>query len=393
MRGCDHSVMSKRSWAGWATAELDVIESRGRLRATRVFDAAGPAGSLHTEGAGTAAMISFASNDYLGLSTHPDVLAAAHDAIDRWGAGSTASRLVVGTRPVHEALEAQLARWKGTEAALVFPSGYAANTAVLGALGGLDCTVVSDELNHASIIDGCRLSRSPVIVSRHSDVEHVESALRTATTARAVVVTDAVFSMDGDEAPVEALARVCARHGALFVLDEAHSVLGPDTRALDEIDGLEMLRVVTLSKALGAMGGAVCGASSLVELLVNRARSFVFSTALSPSDAAAAQAAITVVESSEGAALIGRLRSAVDRVRPGHPSPIIPVVIGEEHDAVRASSLLAERGLLIPAIRPPTVPPGTSRLRVALSASHTDTMIDELVEGLAVLDELELCGA
>ncbi len=384
--------MQHRGWTRWAGAELETIAEAGRTRATRSFDAWGPAGTV-AHGGIKHPMVSFASNDYLGLATHPALIAAAHAAVDRWGTGATASRLVVGTRPVHDNLEGHLAQWKRTEAALVFASGYAANIAVMTALGGPDCLVVSDELNHASIIDGCRLSRSQVVISAHNDVEQVEAALRAATTDRVMVVTDAVFSMDGDEAPVGALAQVCARHGALLVLDEAHAVLGPGTDALGDVDGLELLRVVTLSKALGSMGGAVCGPAELVELLVNRARSFVFSTALSPADTAAADAAITVLESPEGGVRTRRLRAVVDRVREGHPSPIIPVMIGEERDALHASSELAGRGLLIPAIRPPTVASGTSRLRVALSASHTDAMIDDLIDGLASITALVSTGA
>ena len=250
---------------------------------------------------------------------------------------------------------------------------------MLSALGGPDCLIVSDERNHASIIDGCRLSRSPVAIARHNDPDHVDALLSGATTDRALVVVDAVYSMDGDEAPVVELGRVCARHGALLVLDEAHAVLGPEQPAAD---GLELLRVVTLSKALGALGGAVCGSAPLVELLVNRARSFIFTTALSPAAAAAATAAVGVVTGDEGLALVGRLRALVDRVRPGHPSPIVPLIVGEEADAVAAADALLAEGLLVPAIRPPTVAPGTSRLRVALSAAHTDAMIDGLLAGL-----------
>jgi len=361
----------------WVQAQLDGIRAADRWRTTRSFDAAGPSGTLHGR-----PVVSFAGNDYLGLSTHPAVVRAAHDALDRWGAGATASRLVVGTRPVHDALEAELAAWKGTEAALVLPTGYAANLAVLTTFGGPDCLVVSDELNHASIIDGCRLARSPVVVARHADPDHVDALLAGRTAARALVVTDSVFSMDGDEAPVQALAEVCARHGALLVLDDAHAVLGPPA---PDVDGLSLVRVLTLSKALGSLGGAVAGSQDVVDLLVNRARPFIFTTGLSPADAAAALAAVGVVRRGEGRALAARLRDLVERVRPGHPSPIIPVVLGEERAALAASEALLERGLLVPAIRPPTVAPGTSRLRIALSAAHTDDQVDALLAALTAL--------
>jgi 8-amino-7-oxononanoate synthase len=361
----------------WVRAELDQIRGADRWRQTRSFDALGPTGEIDGR-----SVVSFASNDYLGLSTHPAVVAAAHDALDRWGAGATASRLVVGSRPVHHDLEAALAEWKGTAAAVVLPSGYAANLAVLTTFGGPDCLIVSDELNHASIIDGCRLSRSTTVVARHADVDHVDALLAASAAPRKVVVTDSVFSMDGDEAPVQALAECCARHGALLVLDDAHAVLGP-TADLASIDGLDVLHVVTLSKGLGSLGGAVAGSADAVDLLVNRARPFIFTTALSPADAAAGLAALAVVRSPEGDALMARLRAHVDRVEPGHPSPIIPVVLGEEQLALAAAAALLGQGLLVPAIRPPTVAPGTSRLRVALSAAHTDDQIGTLLAALA----------
>jgi 8-amino-7-oxononanoate synthase len=361
----------------WVDAELMTIREADRWRWPRTFDAFGPTGVL-----GGADVTSFASNDYLGLSCHPAVIAAAHDAIDRWGAGATASRLVVGSRPVHDELEHVLAEWKRTDRSVLFPSGFAANLGVLTALGGPDCLVVSDELNHASIIDGCRLSRSRVAIARHNDVDHVDALLATSSAQRALVVTDTVFSMDGDEAPVRALAETCARHGAVLVLDDAHAVLGETASAVDGIEGLWTIRVVTLSKALGSMGGAVCGPTAAIQLLVNRARTAIFTTASSPADAAAALAAVRVVRSEEGSALRRRLRALTDRVAPEHPSPIVPVIVGDERDAVVAAQTLLERGLLVPAIRPPTVAPGTSRLRVALSAAHRDDHVDDLLDAL-----------
>jgi len=359
----------------WMRAQLDEVRGADRWRTTRSFDASGPIGTLHGR-----PVVSFAGNDYLGLSTHPAVVRAAHDALDRWGTGATASRLVVGTRPVHDDLEAALASWKGTESAVVLPSGYAANLAVLTTFGGPDCLVVSDELNHASIIDGCRLARSPVAIARHADPDHVDHLLAARHVDRALVVTDSVFSMDGDEAPVAALAEVCARRGALLVLDEAHVVLGPE---VPEVPGLSMVRVLTLSKALGSLGGAIAASRDAVDLVVNRARPFIFTTGLSPADSAAALAAVGIVCSAEGEARRSRLRQLVDRVRPDHPSPIVPLVLGEERAALDASAALLEQGLLVPAIRPPTVAPGTSRLRIALSPAHTDAHVDALLAALA----------
>ena len=363
------------SWTSWAAAECQTLRGQGRWRELRVLDAAGVVGTL---GDG-AEVVSFASNDYLGLSSHPAVVDAAVRALGRWGAGAGASRLVTGSRPVHALLEEQLAEWKHAERALVFPTGFAANLGVLGALGGPGVRVFSDEFNHASIVDGCRLSRAETVVYPHGDVGRLRELLR--WPGRTIVVSDTVFSMDGDMAPVVDLVGVCAERGALLVLDDAHVVLGPEF----ETDGAEVLRVGTLSKALGSLGGFVAGPAALIEVLVNRARPFIFSTASAPAAMAAAVAALEVVRGPEGDMLRGRLRANVDRVRPGHPSPIVPVVLGGEAEALTASQRLLARGLLVPAIRPPTVPAGTSRLRVTLSAAHTDAQVGALVDALSEL--------
>jgi 8-amino-7-oxononanoate synthase len=368
------------AWGAWVEGELDAIREAGRWRTTRALDGRGPAAGV-LDGHGP--VVSFASNDYLGLTTHPAVVAAAHEALDRWGTGSGASRLVVGTLPVHEALEAELAAWKGTESALVFTTGYAANLGVLATLAAPGVTVLSDELNHASIIDGCRLAGVRASVYRHGDLDHLRSLLATAGAGRALVVSESVFSMDGDVADVAGLADVCAAAGALLVLDEAHAVLGPE---LPHDCGAEVVRVGTLSKALGATGGFVAATRPVVDLLRNRARTFIFTTAPAPADAAAALAAVGVVRSPEGTALQHRLRGHVERIRPGHRSPIVPVVLGSEARALAASAGLLEQGLHVPAIRPPTVGPGTSRLRVALSAAHTTEQVSRLATALAALD-------
>ena len=353
------------SWADWVDAECRAVEAAGRWRRIRDLD----------EG-----LVNFASNDYLGLSRHPAVVAAAHTALDRWGAGVGAARLVAGSRPVHGELEAGLAAWKGEPAALLIPTGYAANLGVLATFARAGTRVLSDERNHASIVDGCRLSRAEVCVYRHGDVDHVDDLLRSAP-GPAIVVTDTVFSMDGDLAPVDALAERCATRGALLVLDEAHAVLGPDP----DLDGVDHVRVGTLSKYLGSLGGFVAGPRAFVDLLVNRARPFIFTTASTPADAAAALAALGVLRSEEGAALARGLRDNVDLVAPGHPSPIVPVVLGDEEEALAAAAALRRKGLLVPAIRPPTVAPGTSRLRISLSAAHTPEEIARLLEALETL--------
>jgi 8-amino-7-oxononanoate synthase len=369
-------------WSEWVEATCATVEAAGQWRVPRTFDAWGPSGVLAAAGN---QVVSFASNDYLGLTSHPAVVDAAHDALDRWGAGSGGSRLITGSRPIHVALETALAEWRQCERAVLFPTGFAANLSVLSVFGAQGARIYSDELNHASIIDGCRLARAPVAVFPHRDLEALDR-LVAASPERAVIVSDTVFSMDGDEADLEGLVDLAGRHGALLVLDEAHAVLGPDLRAgaMDEID---VLRVGTLSKTLGALGGFVAGPSRSIELLVNRARPYIFTTAPTPADAAAALAALGIVRSAEGDSLRARLSRFVARIAPDpqHRSPIIPVVIGEESDTVAASSALQSQGLWVPAIRPPTVPVGTSRLRVTLSAAHTDEQVERLASGLAGL--------
>lgn len=361
------------TWGQWIDDQLEGVRSLGRWRETRAFEAFGPAGKIDGR-----SVVSFASNDYLGLAFDPGVIDAAVDAARRWGTGSTSSRLIVGSRSLHDELESAVAAWKHAEAALVFSTGYAANLGVLSTFGGPGVTVCSDELNHASIIDGCRLSRSQVQIYRHADVGHLD-ALLSGVEGRAIVVSDSVFSMDGDIASLDDLQQCCARHGALLVLDEAHAVLGPEPEIRDDV---EVIRVGTLSKTLGSLGGWVAGARPVIDLLVNRARPFIFSTALTPPDTAAALAALAIVRSTQGEVLLGRLRVAIERIAPGHPSPIVPVIVGDERDALALAARLLERGLLVPAIRPPTVAPGSSRLRIALSAAHTDADITFLATAL-----------
>jgi 7-keto-8-aminopelargonate synthetase-like enzyme len=267
---------------------------------------------------------------------------------------------------------------------VVFSTGYAANLGLLTTVGEPGVLICSDELNHASIVDGARLARAEVRVYRHRDTDHL-AALMAGAPGRTVVVSDSVFSMDGDVADLDGLAELCARHGALLVLDEAHAVLGPDASALD--GEVEILRVGTLSKALGSLGGFVAGSRRWVDLLINRARPFIFTTAPTPADAAAALAALGVLRSAEGAGLLDRLRANVEALRPGHPSPIVALVLGPESRALQASDDLLERGLLVPAIRPPTVPVASSRLRVALSAAHGRDEVDAL---RSALDDLGL---
>jgi 8-amino-7-oxononanoate synthase len=372
-----HDEEPLTTWQARVADRCAEIAAEGRWRSPRPFDAVGPAGVLTAEGR---PVVSFASNDYLGLTVHPAVVTAAAEALRRWGTGSGASRLVTGSRPVHHELEEALATHSGCERAVVFPTGFAANLGVLTSFGEPGVRMFSDELNHASIVDGARLARAEVTVYRHGDLDELGSLLRRCA-GPAVVVSDLVFSMDGDVAPVEALGDLCRRHGALLVLDEAHAVLGPDPRPA--LVGVDVLRVGTLSKTLGALGGYVAGSSSFVALLENRARSYIFTTAPTPADSAAALAALGVVHSPDGDALLARLRGHVERLAPGHPSPIIPVVLGSEQAALAASAALLEQGLWVPAIRPPTVAPGTARLRVTVSAAHAEADVERLAAALA----------
>jgi 8-amino-7-oxononanoate synthase len=367
------------TWDDRVEGELAAVRDAGRWREPR---------DLVVTGAVTGTVdgrpvVTFASNDYLGLTHHPAVVAAAHDAVDRWGTGTGASRLVVGSRPLHRELETELAAWKGSEAALLFPTGFAANLGLLAVLGGPDVTILSDELNHASIVDGARLARAQVRVYRHADLDHLAKLL-VEVEGPALVVSDSAFSMDGDVADVAGLVELAASHDALLVLDEAHAVLGPVVE-IDVDKDLPRLRMGTLSKALGSLGGFVAGPRAYVDLLCNRARPFIFTTAPTPAATAAALAAVGIVRSAEGEALVARLRHHVDRLRAGHPTPIVPLVLGDEAGALAAAARLLDQGLLVPAIRPPTVAPGTSRLRITLSAAHTEDQVDRLLAALAAL--------
>ena len=370
----DNSPTSHGGWDDWVRSELETIRDSGQWRSLRPLEGAGPRFLLDGS-----EVVSFASNDYLGLSQHPDVKSAAADAVARLGTGSGSSRLIVGDRPLHHSLEQALAEWRGTESALVFPSGYQANVAAMTTFGA-GARIVSDELNHASLIDGARLAKADVAVYRHGDLDHASSLVASAE-GRALVVSDSVFSMDGDLAPVAGLSEICARNGALLVLDDAHMVFPLD--ALDP--DAQVVRIGTLSKTLGSQGGYICGRRSWVDLLVNRARSFIFTTGLAPASAAAALAAVRVCRSEEGSLLRKGLRERVDMLRPDHPSPVVPVILGSEEAAIAASQNLLDRGLLVPAIRPPTVPQGKSRLRVSLSAAHETSDVARLRDALNAL--------
>jgi len=342
-------------------------------------------------------MVSLCSNDYLGLASHPALADAAAGAAARDGFGASAARLVSGDLPAHRELEAALASFLDRPAALLFPTGYQTNLGVVTALAGPEDLIVSDALNHASLIDGCRLSRAHVAVYPHADASAAARLLAVGSQhRRRLLVTESLFSMDGDAAPLGALAEAAAATDSVLVVDEAHAfgALGPGGRGLCAAAGIAPdVLIGTLGKAVGAAGGFVAGSSALRDLLVNRARTFIFTTALPPSVAAAATASVGLIAGPEGerrrSLLADRQRSlglalAARGLVAGPPvGPILPVVLGSEARALAAAAGLRARGFFVPAIRPPTVPPGSSRLRITLSAAHQPADLDRFVAALA----------
>ena len=352
--------------------------------------------------------VNFSSNDYLGLASEPLLREAAKRAIEEWGIGAGASRLVCGTLRPHVELERALAEWKRTEAALSFSSGYAAAVGTLGALLGRDDVVILDKLAHASLVDGARLSGARLRVFPHNHLGKLESHLRwareAAPDARVLVVTESVFSMDGDRAPLAEIVEIKNRYGAMLLLDEAHAVgvLGENGRGLAEECGVAVgvdVQMGTLSKALGASGGYSCAARPVIDLLINRARSFIYSTAPPPAIAAAARAAIDFVSSGVGEERRRALWKNITQFGEEAPrelltgsapqSAIVPLILGNEDIALAAAHYLTEHGFLAPAIRFPTVARGAARLRVTLSASHTPEQISALCEVLQRLPRAE----
>lgn len=345
-------------------------------------------------------LLSFASNDYMGLSRHPEVVEAAAAATRRHGTGTGSSRLIQGSMAYHRSLEKKIAEYKSCEDALVFSSGYAANVGVLASLLDEDDVVISDELNHASIVDGCRMSGATVAIFPHKDVEHLRQALdEYSLIEKIVIVTESLFSVDGDLAPLKEIAALARERGALTLVDDAHSlgVFGREGRGAIEhfkLQGKVDFVVGTLSKAVGALGGFAAGGAEFIDLLRNRARSFIYTTALPAGLCAAAEKAIDIIMRDPGPQrrlwdnvnyLVKKLGGT--RFRPLHgESHIIPVVLGSTEAALDAARELLQRGIFIPAIRPPTVPEGASRLRISVTALHEREDIDRLVEALDAIN-------
>lgn len=340
-------------------------------------------------------MLSFASNDYLGLANAPELIEAAREALPRWGLGSGASHLVSGHTEAHEAMEQQLARFTGMPAAISFSTGYLANIAVMPALLGRDDEIFADRLNHASLVDGALLSRARLTRYAHCDLKMLGRQLEASSARRKLIVTDSVFSMDGDLAPLPALLELAERYDAWLLIDDAHGfgVLGPQGRGALAAAGLSSPRLIlmaTLGKAAGVGGAFVAAHPVVIEWLMQTARPCIFTTAAPPLLAAAVCRALELVEA--GDARRARLQQLVARLRQGlkalgyrtaaSATPIQPVIVGENGQALSLSRALEERGLYVPAIRPPTVPQGSARLRVSLTAAHSDADVDRLLEAM-----------
>ncbi|MBI2997711.1 MAG: 8-amino-7-oxononanoate synthase [Deltaproteobacteria bacterium] len=376
--------------------ELETLKHDGLYRKLRrVEGEQGP--TLNLDGQ---EVLNFSSNNYLGLANHPALRAAAKEAIERYGCGSGASRLISGNMTLHEELEAKIAALKGTEAALVFNSGYQANIGVLSALAGEGDVILSDVLNHASVIDGCRLSRAKVVIYPHCDLAVLEEELKKApVAARRLIVTETLFSMDGDEAPLAEIVELAERYGAMVMVDEAHAtgVFGPNGAGVVAKLGLGNrvpVQMGTLGKALGAFGAYVAGSRELREFLINRSRSFIFTTSLPPAVMAMAIAAIDVVykEPQRRLALWHNCRALRDGLKKlgfslgESQSQIQPLVIGDAEKCMDFSERLLQKGVFAQGIRPPTVSPGTSRLRITLMATHTH---EHLHRALKAFEEVQ----
>ena len=379
-----------RAW-NWLSEELDGLRRQNLYRTLTVLE--GPQTTV-VKAEGQVQCL-FSSNNYLDLANDPEVKAAARGALEQYGVGAGGSRLTTGTGPLHVRLEEELARFKGREAALVFNTGYMANVGILSALAGRGDVIFSDQLNHASIIDGCRLAGAEVVVYRHNDMDDLEDKLKLHSGRRGLIVSDGVFSMDGDLAPLPKLVELAKRYGVRTMIDEAHAtgVVGDTGRGTEEhyhMEGSVDVLMGTLSKAVGSEGGFVCGSKELIQYLTNKARSFIFSTALSPVTMAAGLRGLQKIQ--EEPQRVVQLRNnmaflcrELERygISAQSDSAILPILVGEEKRAMAAMEELKQRGYYVSAIRYPTVARGSARLRVALMSSHTREELAGLAQALA----------
>lgn len=371
----------------WLSEKINKTRQAGLYRELRTMSNA-PEPEMTVNGS---PQLIFSSNNYLGLANDPVLIAKASKTIQEFGVGSSGSRLTTGNTIWHEKLEQRIADFKRMEAALLFSSGYLANVGVLSSLPEKGDVLLSDQLNHASIIDGCRLSKAETFIYKHADMGNLEKKLKeTQTYTRRFIVTDGVFSMDGTIAPLDHIMKLAKRYDAYVIVDDAHAtgVLGERGGGTSEYFGVSPDAVIgTLSKAAGVEGGFVTGARLLIDFLLNHTRTFIFQTALPPSSCAASSAALDIIENSQEKRI--RLLKKVRRIKStleemgftvyGGDTPIVPVIIGEADKSVRFSNKLQENGIYAPAIRPPTVPKGESRIRLTVTASHNDSQVDHLL--------------
>lgn len=384
--------------------ELRTIEGRRLFRS--MPEVSGIAGRLIRIDGRSA--LNFSSNNYLGLAGHPKVIEAAVEAARRCGAGATASRLIAGNNETFRELEVFLAQWKQTESALVYGSGYQANLGIITALMDEHDLIVSDELNHASIIDGCRLSRARVQVYRHLNVDEAEKALKSIAARRKLLVTESVFSMDGDEAPLRELSFICRRWGAMFMVDEAHAtgIRGPrGTGLAAELGVSPDIQMGTLGKAVGSAGAYVAGERRLIDFLINKSRSLIYTTAPTPATVGAALAGLKIIESLEGTQRRRRLlenahnfqsllekSSVLSTVVPSMFSHIVPIILGKSDTAMKISKECLRLGIFVHGIRYPTVPENTARLRFTLMSDHTSEDVAKAVDILERAVKAVVCN-
>ena len=365
------------------TQEISDLKEKGRYRALRRMSTPQEA-EIAIEGK---KLLNFSSNNYLGLANHPEVVQAFAEYAWKYGVGSGASCLINGYMEVHAELEDALAKFKGAEACLTFSSGYLANLGILGTLGGQEATIFSDEMNHASIVDGCRLARARVEVYRHADPNHLEDLLKASRTKRKIIVTDGVFSMDGDIAPLPDLTELKEKYGAILVVDDAHAtgVLPPRGRGSADYFGLAgkvEIQMGTFSKALGTYGAYMCASRTLVDYFINKCRTFIFNTGLPPALAGATIKSLALLSLhperlahllQNGESFRREMEARGRKV--SSVTAIVPITVGKDHDTMAVSRLLYDRGLFIQGIRPPTIPEGKGRLRLTLMATHTPEMV------------------
>ena len=379
----------------WIQTEYTELEEAGLLRNLRTVRSP-PANTVTLD---DNYVVMLGSNNYLGLSTHPRVVSAAASAGTIYGSGSSGSRLLSGNIEHYTTLENTLSEFKRTEASLVFSSGYAANMSIIPVLAGEGDLILSDALNHASIIDGCRLSRATKQVYRHCDVEHLKSLLKESSGfRRRLIVTDGVFSMDGDIAPLQDIYQLSMEYDAMLLVDDAHGfgILGKKGRGTVSHCGLEgenIIQMGTLSKAVGGLGGYITGSRQLIELLINKARGLIFSTGLPPAVLSAANTAIKVMSSTpslrkqllNNAEILRSALTSIGYTLLPSQTQIIPVILGEAQRATDVAEALLTEDVFAPAIRPPAVPVGTSRLRVTAMATHTDLDLQVAIDGFAMV--------